>query len=254
MLQLHRVNKTFPGGIQALRDVTLTIQRGEFVVIVGESGAGKSTLLRTINGLVRPDSGQVLVRGRDIASLGKEELRRLRRGIGLIFQDFNLVEPSPVLTNVLTGRLGYLSPWKTILGMFPPEDVAMAQGALERVGLADKMYNKARDLSGGQKQRVSIARALVQHPHTILADEPVASLDPPAARDILGWFRMINQQEGITVIVNLHDSGLAAEFGQRLVGMREGEIVHDGPGAEVDGETFSQIYGRTSLGESHATV
>ncbi len=252
MLELHGVNKTFPGGVQAMSDVNLSIQPGEFVVIVGESGAGKSTLLRTINGLVRPDSGQVVVRGRDISSLGKRELRELRRGIGLIFQDFNLVERSTVLTNVLAGRLGYLPAWKTVLGFFPPADVALAQGALERVGLADKMFNRAGDLSGGQKQRVSIARALAQEPHTILADEPVASLDPPTARDIMDWFRRINQQEGITVIVNLHDIGLAAEYGRRLVGMREGRIVYDGPVAEVNGETFARIYGRPPRGEAHA--
>lgn len=244
MLELHNVNKTFSGGVRAMHDVSLTVAPGDFVVIVGESGAGKSTLLRTINGLVRPDSGQVLVKGQDIARLRGAELRKLRRGIGLIFQDFNLVERSLVLTNVLTGRLGYLPTWKSVLGMFPPEDVALARQALERVGLADKMFNKAANLSGGQKQRVSIARALVQEPHTILADEPVASLDPPTARDILGWFRKINREEGITVIVNLHDINLASEFGDRLVGMREGVIVHDGPVASVDASTFARIYGR----------
>lgn len=254
MLELHGVNKTFPGGARAMREVSLSIRPGEFVVIVGESGAGKSTLLRTINGLVRPDSGRVLVRGREVAALRGKELRRLRRGIGLIFQDFNLVESSSVLTNVLAGRLGYLSPGKTVLGIFPPEDVALAQEVLERVGLGDKIFDKAKDLSGGQKQRVSIARALVQQPHTILADEPVASLDPPTARDIMGWLRRINRQEGITIIVNLHDIGLAAEFGDRLVGMREGAIVHDGPVAGVDGDTFAGIYGRPLRQDTHAAV
>ncbi|HOB34660.1 MAG TPA: phosphonate ABC transporter ATP-binding protein [Bacillota bacterium] len=251
-LELRRVSKTFPGGIRALDNVSLTVRPGEFVVIVGASGAGKSTLLRTINGLVRPDSGQVLVGGRDISALRGKELRRLRRGIGLIFQDFNLVERAAVLTNVLTGRLGYLPAWQTVLGIFPPADVAMARQALDRLGLADKTFAKAAELSGGQKQRVSIARALVQQPHTILADEPVASLDPPTARDILGWFRRINEQEGITVIVNLHDIGLAAEFGGRLVGMREGKIVHDGPASQVDKQTFARIYRRSLEEIGHA--
>jgi len=244
MLELSKVNKRFPGEVRALQDVDLVVQPGEFVVIVGESGAGKSTLLRTINGLVNPDSGQVLVQGQEVTGLRGKELRRLRRGIGLIFQDFNLVERSTVLTNVLTGRLGYLPAWKTVLGMFPPEDVDLAQAALEQVGLAAKIYNKAADLSGGQKQRVSIARALVQQPHTILADEPVASLDPPTAHDILGWFQRINRREGITVIVNLHDIHLASQYGDRLVGMRDGRIVHDGAVAEMNADIFAQIYGR----------
>ena len=232
-----------------MEDVSLKVEPGEFVIIVGESGAGKSTLLRTINGLVRPDSGQVMMKGRNIAAMKGAELRRVRRGIGLIFQDFNLVERSIVLTNVLTGRLGYHPTWKTVLGMFPQEDIALARQALERIGLSDKTFVKAADLSGGQKQRVSIARALVQQPHLILADEPVASLDPPTAHDIMDWFRRINRQEGITVIVNLHDIHLASQYGDRLVGMRHGRIVHDGPVSSVDPDTFARIYGRKPAGE-----
>ena len=249
MLELKQVSKTFPGGVRAMEDVSLKVEPGEFVIIVGESGAGKSTLLRTINGLVRPDSGQVMMKGRNIAAMKGAELRRVRRGIGLIFQDFNLVERSIVLTNVLTGRLGYHPTWKTVLGMFPQEDIALARQALERIGLSDKTFVKAADLSGGQKQRVSIARALVQQPHLILADEPVASLDPPTAHDIMDWFRRINRQEGITVIVNLHDIHLASQYGDRLVGMRHGRIVHDGPVSSVDPDTFARIYGRKPAGE-----
>ena len=251
-LELRRVSKTFPGGIRALDNVSLTVRPGEFVVIVGASGAGKSTLLRTINGLVRPDSGQVLVGGRDISALRGKELRRLRRGHRPDFPGF---QPggagcgadqrpyrAPGLPAGLADGAGHLS----------PADVAMARQALDRLGLADKTFAKAAELSGGQKQRVSIARALVQQPHTILADEPVASLDPPTARDILGWFRRINEQEGITVIVNLHDIGLAAEFGGRLVGMREGKIVHDGPASQVDKQTFARIYRRSLEEIGHA--
>lgn len=244
MLELQKVSKIFPGNVKAMDEVSLTIEPGEFVIIVGESGAGKSTLLRTINGLVRPSSGRVLVEGHNVADLRGAELRRIRRSIGLIFQDFNLVERSTVLTNVLAGRLGYLTAWKTILGMFPPQDVELARGALERVGLADKEYNRAAELSGGQKQRVSIARALVQEPCIILADEPVASLDPPTAGDIMDWFRKINREEGITIIVNLHDIHLAGRYGDRIVGMRQGRIVHDGPGASLSPEVFARIYGR----------
>jgi phosphonate transport system ATP-binding protein len=254
MLELQQVSKTFPGGVRAMEGVSLEVKPGEFVVIVGESGAGKSTLLRTINGLVRPDSGRVLVGGRNVAAMKGAELRRVRRGIGLIFQDFNLVERSMVLTNVLTGRLGYHPTWKTMLGMFPQEDVALARGALERISLADKTYSKAGDLSGGQKQRVSIARVLVQQPHLILADEPVASLDPPTAHDIMEWFRRINRQEGITVIVNLHDIHLASQYGDRLVGMRSGRIVHDGPVASVNEDTFTRIYGRKPAREQEVAT
>ena len=249
MLELRQVNKSFPGGVQALADVSLTVKPGEFVVIVGESGAGKSTLLRTINGLVRPDSGEVLVNGHNIGSLQGKEQRKLRRGIGLIFQDFNLVERSTVLTNVLAGRLGYNPAWKTVLGSFPPEDVELARQALSRMGLGDKIFNRAADLSGGQKQRVSIARALVQQPHLILADEPVASLDPPTAHDIMAWFRKINQEEGITILVNLHDIHLASQYGDRIVGMRQGAIVYDGPAVSVNGEIFASIYGRAPVGD-----
>lgn len=230
-------------------DVSLTVRPGEFIIIVGESGAGKSTLLRTVNGLARPDSGKVLINGRDISKLRGAELRKTRRGIGLIFQEFNLVERSTVLTNVLTGRLGYHPAWRTILGMFPAQDVVLASRALERVGLADKLYNKASDLSGGQKQRVSIARALVQEPCIILADEPVASLDPPTAEDIMDWFRKINREEGITIIVNLHDVSLASQYGERIIGMHKGRIVFDGAGSAVDSRVFAKIYGRASGGE-----
>jgi phosphonate transport system ATP-binding protein len=250
MLELRQVNKSFPGGVRALADVSLKVESGEFVVIVGESGAGKSTLLRTINGLTRPDSGQVLINGRNLAALTGAELRKMRRGIGLIFQDFNLVERSAVLTNVLVGRLGYHSAWKTVLGSFPPEDIDLAHQALARMGLEEKIYNRAGDLSGGQKQRVSIARALVQQPYLILADEPVASLDPPTAHDIMGWFCRINREEGITIIINLHDIHLARQYGERMVGMRQGAIVFDGPAAAVDANTFANIYGpRTRYGD-----
>ncbi|MTI95942.1 MAG: phosphonate ABC transporter ATP-binding protein [Firmicutes bacterium] len=245
MIQFEAVNKTFPGGVKALSGVNLTIEKGDFVAVVGLSGAGKSTLLRAVNGLVRPESGRVLVDGSDVAAMAGKELRRLRRRIGLIFQDYNLVDQSPVLTNVLAGRLGYNSGWGSLVGKFPPQDVDLAKRCLAQVELTDKTYERAGNLSGGQKQRVSIARALAQEPAIILADEPVASLDPPTAHDIMQYFKRINRQQGITILINLHDINLACQYARRIIGMRQGQIVHDGPSDSVCSETFSEIYGRS---------
>jgi phosphonate transport system ATP-binding protein len=175
----------------------------------------------------------------------------------LIFQDYNLVEPSPVLSNVLAGRLGHTPGLKSLLGLFSREDVALAQACLEQVGLGELKYRRARDLSGGQKQRVAIARALVQEPSLVLADEPVASLDPPTAEDIMGWFARINRERGVTVLINLHDIALAKRWCRRLVGLKEGRLVWDGPAAEVNGTVFREIFGRMPVvGElgSHAAA
>lgn len=244
MLRLSNVTKKYRNTVIALDQVNLTVDQGEFVIIVGPSGAGKSTLLRTINGLTKPDSGNVYVRDRDMTTLKPKEMRLIRRQIGLIFQDYNLVERSPVLTNVLMGRLGYTGILRSLLGVFSAEDVALAHRCIERVGLTDKLYQRAGELSGGQKQRVSIARALTQQPLIILADEPVASLDPPTAHEVMSYFRRINEEEGVTIVMNLHDINLAAGYGKRIVGMRDGRIVHDSGIDKIDAETFTQIYGR----------
>ncbi|HEY8393175.1 MAG TPA: phosphonate ABC transporter ATP-binding protein [Thermaerobacter sp.] len=244
MIEFRNVSKVYPGGVRALRGVSLKIEPGEFVVIVGLSGAGKSTLLRCINRLVEPTEGEVIVDGVDVRKLDGRELRRLRARIGMIFQTFNLVKRSTVLKNVLAGRLADTPAWRGLLGWFPREDVRFALECLERVGIADKAWARADQLSGGQQQRVAIARALCQRPKIILADEPVASLDPPTSHVVMSDLRRINREDGITTIVNLHFIDLALRYADRIIGMRNGEIVFDGPVSQVTEKTFEEIYGR----------
>lgn len=244
MIEFRGVTKVFPGNVRALDDVNLTIPDGQFVVVVGPSGAGKSTLLRSINRLVTVTSGQVLIDGHDIGAAQGEDLRRLRRQVAMIFQNFNLVRRSSVLRNVLAGRLGHMGTLRSVLGLFPPRDVARAFDALKRVEIVEKAYVRADQLSGGQQQRVSIARALCQEARFILADEPVASLDPPTSHVVLQDLRRINRELGITTIVNLHFVDLAKEYAERIVGLRAGRVVFDGPAGDVDESTFERIYGR----------
>ncbi len=244
MIEFKKVSKEFPGGVQALRDVSLKIADGEFVVIVGLSGAGKSTLLRCLNRLVEPTSGEIWVDGEEITRLPPAELRRVRTKIGMIFQTFNLVRRSTVLKNVLAGRLGHSPTWRGLLGLFTPRDLELAFRSLERLEILDKAFVRADQLSGGQQQRVGIARALTQEPKVILADEPVASLDPPTSHMVMRDLRRINQEDGITTLVNLHFIDLAREYGRRIVGLRQGRVVYDGPADQVDEKTFEQIYGR----------
>ncbi len=245
MIEFRGVSKTFPGGVQALKNVSLTIQSGEFVVIVGLSGAGKSTLLRSVNRLVDPTAGEVVVDGRDVTLARGRELRALRSQVGMIFQNFNLVRRSSVLRNVLAGRLGHVPTWRSLLGWFPAADLELALQALERVEIADKAYVRADQLSGGQQQRVAIARALAQQPKVILADEPVASLDPPTSHVVMRDLQRINQELGITTIVNLHFIDLAKLYARRIIGLRAGELVFDGSADRVDDATFTAIYGRS---------
>ncbi|MGE5591940.1 MAG: phosphonate ABC transporter ATP-binding protein [Bacillota bacterium] len=249
MITFHKVSKVFPNGTAALKDVSLTIHDGEFVVIVGLSGAGKSTLLRSVNRLVEPTSGQVLVDGRDVTAAGPGELRQIRREIGMIFQSFNLVKRSTVLKNVLAGRLGHTPTWRSLLGLFPQDDVERALTALDRVNIREKAYSRADELSGGQQQRVSIARALCQEPKIILADEPVASLDPPTSHMVMRDLQRINHELGITTVVNLHFLDLARAYAQRIIGLRAGEVVFDGPAEQADDATFAAIYGRDITAE-----
>ena len=234
---------TYPGGLMALRNVDLTIEEGEFVVIVGLSGAGKSTLLRSINGLV-PVTGSVTVDGREVVGASHGEIRAIRSDIGMIFQTFNLVNRSRVINNVLMGRLAKVPRWRSMLGLWPAEDKEIAMQSLERVGIVEKAYVRASDLSGGQQQRVGIARALAQEPKVLLADEPVASLDPVTSHVVMRDLQRINRELGITTIINLHFLDLARQYGQRLIGLKDGELVFDGNIADVDDDVFRGIYGR----------
>ena len=243
MLVIENLSKVYPGGVQALRDVNLTIKDGEFVVIIGLSGSGKSTLLRCINRLVEPTSGKVLWDGRDITAANPEELRAIRRQIGMVFQQFNLVKRMSVLTNVMAGRLGYVSPWASLLNQFPKAERERAMRCLERVGIADKAHVRADQLSGGQQQRVGIARALMQEPRLVLADEPVASLDPATSHSVLKYLEELNRQEGITVLCSLHFLSLARRYGTRIVALKAGELVFDGLPADIDERRFKEIYG-----------
>ncbi len=233
----------YPGGLRALDSVSLAVEPGEFVVIVGLSGAGKSTLLRAVNGLV-PVTGSVQVAGQEVVGASRRELRELRSHVGMIFQTFNLVNRSSVIGNVLMGRLSRVSRWRSFLGLWPEADVEAAFQALERVGIVEKAYQRASHLSGGQQQRVGIARALAQEPTVLLADEPVASLDPVTSHMVMRDLQRINRELGITTLVNLHFLDLARAYGKRLIGLRAGELVFDGDIADVDDGVFREIYGR----------
>ncbi len=244
MIKFEKVSVTYPGGVEALKDLDLTINDGEFVIIVGLSGAGKSTLLRTTNGLVMPTSGEVLVNEKKITTANKKELKEIRSKIGMIFQTFNLVNRTTVLKNVLTGRLNAVSTLRSTFGIWPTEDKDIAFKYIQQVEILEKAYVRASNLSGGQQQRVGIARALAQQPNVMLADEPVASLDPVTSRVVMKYLKKINEDLGITTIVNLHFLDLAKEFGERLIGLRDGELVYDGKIADVSDEDFQNIYGR----------
>lgn len=244
MIEFQNVSKIYPNGVKGLNDINLTIHEGEFVVIVGLSGAGKSTLLRSINRLIEVTDGEILINGQSITMAKGISLRRIRRDIGMIFQTFNLVKRSTVLRNVLSGRVGYLPTWRTLLGLFPKQDVHSAFQALDRVNILEKAYSRATELSGGQQQRVSIARALAQEAKIILADEPVASLDPLTTKQVMDDLKRINQDLGITTIVNLHFIDLAREYATRIIGLRAGEVVFDGPVSAATDERFAEIYGR----------
>ncbi|AJH78788.1 MULTISPECIES: phosphonate ABC transporter ATP-binding protein [Heyndrickxia] len=244
MIEFKSVSKVYPNGTRGLNNVNLTIHKGEFVVIVGLSGAGKSTLLRSINRLHEITEGEILIDGKSITAAKGKELRYIRRNIGMIFQNFNLVKRSTVLRNVLSGRVAYHSTLRTILGLFPKKDMDLAMDALERVNIKEKAYSRADELSGGQQQRVSIARALAQGAKIILADEPVASLDPLTTKQVMNDLKRINQELGITTVVNLHFVDLAKAYATRIIGIRAGNIVFDGPVSEATDDVFADIYGR----------
>ncbi|PEV79084.1 phosphonate ABC transporter ATP-binding protein [Bacillus cereus] len=243
MIEFRNVSKVYPNGTKGLNNINLKIQKGEFVVMVGLSGAGKSTLLRSVNRLHEITEGEIIIEGESITVAKGKGLRRMRRDIGMIFQSFNLVKRSTVLKNVLAGRVGYHSTLRTTLGLFPKEDVELAFQALKRVNILEKAYARADELSGGQQQRVSIARALAQEAKIILADEPVASLDPLTTKQVLNDLKKINEDFGITTIVNLHSIDLARQYATGIIGLHAGEIVFDGSVEEATDEKFAEIYG-----------
>ncbi|HET91453.1 MAG TPA: phosphonate ABC transporter ATP-binding protein [Chloroflexi bacterium] len=250
MFQIKNLTKIYDDGTVALRDVSFEVADGEFLVIIGLSGSGKSTLLRCINRLIDPTGGQIIWDGVDISAAEPAQLRQIRRQIGMIFQHFNLVKRSNVLTNVLSGRLGYVNPWSSLLHRFPAEDREMAMAALKRVGIADQAHKRVDELSGGQQQRVGIARALMQQPRMILADEPVASLDPVLAHSILEHLERLNQEEKITVLCSLHYLDLVQRYATRVIGLRDGQIVYRGSREEIRAMTdreFKDIYGEEAV-------
>lgn len=245
MLQFIDVTKTYPNGVHALKKVNLKIDDGEFVAVIGLSGAGKSTLLRSINKMIPVTAGKILVDDVDVASLSGRKLRLLRRGIGMIFQSFNLVKRMSVFNNVLMGRVAYHPAFLTLFGIFPKTDKLMALEALDTLGILEKTYIRADQLSGGQQQRVALARALTQKPRLILADEPVASLDPVTTVQVMDDFARINRDFGITIVANMHHVDLALKYAKRIIGIQEGEIVFDGVAADVTDEVLVRIYGRS---------
>jgi phosphonate transport system ATP-binding protein len=247
MLEIKDLSKRYDTGTLALRHVTATIPKGSFTVVIGLSGSGKSTLLRCINRLIDPTEGQIIFDGQDITAASGEQLRKIRRQIGMIFQQFNLVKRSNVLTNVLSGRLGYTNPGWALFNRFSKKDRDRAFAALEQVGLEDKAYNRADTLSGGQQQRVGIARALMQEPKMILADEPVASLDPVLAHSIMSYLEKLNQEQGLTIVCSLHYLDLVQRYSTNVIGLRDGEVVYEGNNADIRSltdEQFKHIYGR----------
>jgi len=243
LIVLEGVSKVFPNGVVALRDIHLRVRRGEFLAVIGLSGSGKSTLLRCINRLVEPTAGRIFFAGEEVTHLQGRALRRYRSRIGMIFQHFNLIERRTVLENVLLGALGRVSVGRSLLGRFPPAEVEEALHMLQMVGLAEKAFDRVRQLSGGQKQRVAIARALLQHPEALLADEPVASLDPATAHSVLRSLEELNQRLGMTIVCSLHFLSLVRRYAHRVVALRSGELVFEGTPGEITPELFRHIYG-----------
>ena len=252
MIQFDHVSKVYPNGTVGLDDVNLTIQDGEFVAIIGRSGAGKSTLLRSVNRMHRITSGTLMVNGINVSTLSGKSLRRFRRGIGMVFQSFNLVTRTTVIKNVLSACVPDMPFWRVLLGIFRREDKMKALESLDKVGILDKAYIRADQLSGGQQQRVALARTLTQDPQIILADEPVAALDPVTARQVMQDFVRINKEMGISILLNIHHVELAIEYADRIIGIRAGRIVYDGPSKQVGQAVLNAIYGDDA--ETEATA
>jgi phosphonate transport system ATP-binding protein len=244
MLKIENLRKVYPNGTVALKDVSFEVADGEFLAVIGLSGSGKSTLLRCINRLIEPTSGKILWNNVDVTAASGSEIRKIRRQIGMIFQQFNLVKRSSVYTNVLSGRLGYLDTLPSLVQIHSAADRAMVMANLEQVGLAEKAHVRADSLSGGQQQRVGIARALMQDPKLILADEPVASLDPVLAHSILKYLEQLNKERGITVLCSLHFLDLVHRYATRAIALKDGDLVFQGLPKEIDDAQFKAIYGK----------
>lgn len=244
MIKFENVSKVYPNGYKALNNISLEIKQGEFVAIIGLSGAGKSTMLRTINRMHDITDGKLTVNGQEVNTLKGKQLRKFRRHIGMVFQSFNLVTRTTVIKNVLTSRVPDMPLWKAIIGLYSKEDKIIALEALDKVGILDKAYVRADQLSGGQQQRVALARTLAQKPEIILADEPVAALDPVTAGQVMDDFKKINKELNISVLINIHHVDLALKYCDRVIGIKAGEIVYDGPVEHVDRAILKEIYGR----------
>jgi phosphonate transport system ATP-binding protein len=242
-LVVRGLSKEYQRGVPVLKDISLDFPRRGVVAVIGPSGTGKSTLIRCINRLVEPTSGEILLDGRDLTRLRGSALRAARREIGMIFQEYNLVERLSVIENLLCGRLGYLPVWRVWLRRFPEADIAEAFSLLERVGLGDFATRRADALSGGQRQRVGITRAIMQNPKLLLADEPTSSLDPKTSVEIMELMRDLAAERDIPVIINIHDVALARRFATRIIGMSQGSVVYDGPPDQLEETHLHQIYG-----------
>ena len=243
-IEVHELRKVFPNGHEALKNISFNVAPGEMVAIIGRSGAGKSTLLRCLNGILPATSGRIAINGLDLTSATAQERSQLRRRIGFVYQDYNLVERSHVFRNVISGRLGQMSPLRSVLGLFPQTDRLIALECLDRVQLLHKADQRADRLSGGEKQRVSIARALAQEPWLILADEPVASLDPELSHEVMAFLRKAATDHGLPVLVNIHDVVLAQEYADRMLGIAEGQVEFDGRPEALTQDVLRRIYRR----------
>ncbi len=243
ILHLKNLSKTYPGDVQALKSVDLEVEAGEFLVLLGLSGSGKSTLLRCLNRLIEPTGGEIYFHQQNITDLQGIELRKIRRNFGMIYQQFNLIGNLSVLLNVISGNLGYMNFWQSVYPLGNSELVNRALENLGRVGLRDFAGKKVKNLSGGQQQRVAIARALMQQPEMILADEPVASLDPATADSVMQYLGKLNREDGITIICSLHFLSLARKYGSRVVALKEGKFVFSGSPEMIDENKFHDIYG-----------
>ena len=244
MLKVEHLTKVYDGGTVALEDVSFEVPDGQFLAVIGLSGSGKSTLLRCINRLIEPTEGRILWNGVDVTAASQEDMRRIRRRIGMVFQHFNLVHRSKVITNVLQGRLGYVNPALSIINRFPKDEVARARAQLARVGLEEKANQRADELSGGQQQRVGVARALMQNPEMVLADEPVASLDPVLAHSIMQYLELINDEDDVTVLCSLHFLDLVHRYADQAIALYDGKVVFEGPPSDIDDARFKEIYGQ----------
>ena len=242
MIKFEDVGKRYPNGYEGLKHINLEIEQGEFVAIIGLSGAGKSTLIRTINRMHDVTSGKLTVDGTDVMSLSGKSLRRFRRKVGMIFQSFNLITRTTVINNVLTAFVPDMPWYRSVFGIYNQEEKMKALEALDKVGILDKAFVRADQLSGGQQQRVALARTLAQNPEIILADEPVAALDPVTAKQVMNDFTRINKEMNISILINIHHVDLALKYCSRVIGINAGEIVYDGPAAEVDKEVLNKIY------------